>query len=91
MSVRTLHRSVRVCLARGESGQRAPAQKTDKERVKGETVSSVICTNKREEHPDDRERIDGKTAHWSLSVGWFNLKILIKRGYMMETPLNSDS
>jgi len=54
-------------------------------------VSSVICTNKREEHPDDRERIDGKTAHWSLSVGWFNLKILIKRGYMVETPLNSDS
>lgn len=65
-------------------------KKADKERVKGETVSSVICTNKREEHPDDRERVDGKTAHWSLSVGWFNLKILIKRGYMVETPLNSD-
>jgi hypothetical protein len=65
-------------------------KKADKERVKGETVSSVICTNKREEHPDDRERVDGKTAHWSLSVGWFKLKILIKRGYTMETPLNSD-
>jgi phosphate-selective porin len=53
-------------------------------------MSSVICTNKREEHPDDRERVDGKTAHWSLSVGWFKLKIL-KKGYMVETPLNSDS
>jgi|GEM_PF-2334259 hypothetical protein len=53
-------------------------------------MSSVICTNKREKHPDDRERVDGKTAHWSLSVGWFKLKILIKRGYTMETPLNSD-
>jgi len=32
-----------------------------------------------------------KTAQWSLSVGWFKLKILIKRGYTVETPLNSDS
>ncbi|HYC20129.1 MAG TPA: hypothetical protein VEF35_05865 [Candidatus Bathyarchaeia archaeon] len=54
-------------------------------------MSSVICTNKREEHPDDRELVDGKTAHWSLSVGCFKLKILIKRWYMVETSLNLDS
>jgi hypothetical protein len=52
-------------------------------------MSSVVCTNEREEHPDDRERVDEKTAHWSLSVGWFKLKILIKRGSMVETLLNS--
>ena len=54
-------------------------------------MSSVICTNEREQHPDDLERVDGKKAQWSLSVGWFKLKILIKRGYTVETPLNSDS
>ena len=41
-------------------------------------MSSVICTNEREQHPDDLERVDGKTAQWSLSVGWFKLKIFKK-------------
>ena len=50
-------------------GKERQHKKADKERVKRETMSSAIGTNEREEHPDDHKRVEGKTAHWSLSVG----------------------
>jgi hypothetical protein len=32
-------------------------------------MNSAIGSNEGEEHPDDHKRVEGKTAHWFLSVG----------------------
>jgi hypothetical protein len=58
-----------VVLREENPGKERQHKKPDEERVKRETMNSAIGSNEGEEHPDDHKRVEGKTAHWFLSVG----------------------